>query len=174
MEDISPELRGSKIFSKLDAASGFHQILLEKESRLLTTFITLFGRYCFKRLPFGISSAPEIFQRKMTELLGELKGVHVIIDDILIHGRTMEEHDRRLEEVLKLIEKSGIKLNAEKCEFRKKIIKYFGHIISQEGIQPSKEIIEAILKLSAPSSVPDLRRLLGMIQYLRKYVLNLA
>ena len=90
LKDISPKLRGSKIFSKLDAVSGFNQIPLDEESRLLTTFITPFGRFCFKRLPFGISSAPEIFQRRMTELLGNIEGVQVIIDDILIHCRTME------------------------------------------------------------------------------------
>ena len=111
LEDISPKLRGSKIFSKLYAASGFHQIPLDEENRLLTTFIASFGRFCFKRLPLGISSAPEIFQRKMTELLGDIEGVQVIIDDILIHGRTMKEHDKRLKETLKLIEESGIKLN---------------------------------------------------------------
>ena len=102
------------------------------------TFITPFGRFCFKRLPFGISSAPEIFQHNMTELLRDKDGVHIITDDILIHDRTMEEHDKRLEETWKLIEESGIKLNPGKCELRKSTIQYFGHIISDKEIQPSK------------------------------------
>ena len=131
LKDISPKLRGSKIFSKLDAARGFHQITLDKKSRLLMTFITPFGRFCFKRLPFGISSAPEIFQRRMTELLGDIEGVQVIIDNILIHGRTMEEHGKRLEETLKLIEESVMKLNPGKCEFRKSTIRYWAHFIRQ-------------------------------------------
>ena len=136
MEEISPKLRGSKIFSKLDAVCGFHQIPLDEESQLLMTFITPFGRFCFKRLPFRISSAPEIFQRWMTELLGDIEEVQVIIDDISIHSRTMEEHDKRLEETLKMIEESGIKLNQGKCEFRKSSIRYFWGIISDKGIQP--------------------------------------
>ena len=64
LDDIAPDLKGAKVFSKLDASSGFYQIPLDQESCSLTTFITLFGRYCFKRVPFGLSSAPEIFQRK--------------------------------------------------------------------------------------------------------------
>ena len=100
LEDISPNLRGSKIFSKLDAASGFHQIPLDEENWLLT-FITPFRRFCFKRLAFRISSDPEIFQCRMTELLVEdIEGVQVIIDNILIHSRSMEEHDKRLEETI--------------------------------------------------------------------------
>ena len=151
-------------------ASGFHQIPLDEESRLLTTFITSFRRFCFKRLPFGISSAPENFQRRMSELLGDIEGVQVIIDSILIHSRTMEKHDKRLEETLK----SVIKLNTGKWEFRKSIIRYFGHIIPDKGIQPSKDKIEATLKVPPPSAITELKRFLGTTQYLGKYVPNLA
>ena len=87
LDDISPKLAGSSLFSKLDASSGFYQIPLHPDSCELTTFITPMGRYCFRRVPFGITSAPEIFQRKMTELLRGIEGVEVIIDDILIHGK---------------------------------------------------------------------------------------
>ena len=121
LEDISPKLRVPKIFSKLDAASGFHQILSDEESQLLT-FITPFERFCFKRLPFRISSAPENFRHRMLELLEDIEQVQVIIDDTLIHGRTMEEHNKRLEETLKIIEESEIKLNPRKCKFRKSTI----------------------------------------------------
>ena len=96
LEDISPKLVGSKVFSKLDASSGFYQLLLHPQSSHLTTFITPFGRYKFDHVPFGISSASEIYQCKMSELLTGLEGVEVIIDDILIFGRTVEEHNARL------------------------------------------------------------------------------
>ena len=110
----------------------------------------------------------------MTELLGDIKGVQVIIDDILIYDGTMEEHHKRLEETLKLIEESGIKLNSGKCEFRNSNIRYFGHIIPDKGIQSSKDKIEAILKLPPPSAISELIRFLGMTQYLGKYVPNSA
>ena len=100
-DDVAPKLAGSTVFTTLDAASGFWQIPLHKESQPLTTFITPFGRFMFKRLPFGINPATDEYQKKMVELFGELEGVEVIIDDILVHGRDKAEHDRRLEIVMK-------------------------------------------------------------------------
>ncbi|KAK2173586.1 hypothetical protein NP493_866g01020 [Ridgeia piscesae] len=117
LEDIAPKLAESKVFSTLDAASGFWQIPIDEDSQLLTTFITPFGRYAFCRLPFGISSATEIFQRKMPTLLEGLDGVEVAVDDILVHGRKREEHDARLNAVLRITNDSGLKLNLKKCVF---------------------------------------------------------
>lgn len=99
LEDIAPKLVGAKVFSTLDASCGFWQIPLEANCRKLTTFITPMGRFCFKRLPFGITSAPEIFQRQMSELLKGHTGVVVVMDDVLVFGTTKEEHDKRLSRV---------------------------------------------------------------------------
>ena len=102
VDEIVHQLRGSSVFSKLDAASGFWQIPLDPETAKLTTFITPFGRYFMKRLPFGISSAPKIFQRTMTELLRGIDGVICYSDDILCHTYTMEEHEMPLGRVFNL------------------------------------------------------------------------
>ena len=99
LDDIAPKLEGMKLlklFTKLDAFSGFYQLALSSQ----TTFITPFGRYAFKRVPFGIYSTPEIFQRKISELILGLEGVDAIMDDILICGRDRHEHDLRLEQVI--------------------------------------------------------------------------
>jgi hypothetical protein len=88
VEQVLAQLAEGKVFSKLDANSGFWQVPLSPESSRLTTFITPFGRYCFCRLPFGISSASEHYQRRMLEILDGLEGVVGSIDDILVHGRT--------------------------------------------------------------------------------------
>lgn len=99
-EEITAKLNGATVFSTLDAAAGFWQIPLDKVSQKLTTFITPFTRYCFKCLPFGISSAPEIVQMTMMETLEGLEGVDVYMDDIIVHGKDMAEHDQRLQSVM--------------------------------------------------------------------------
>ena len=104
IDDILPRLAESQVFSLLDAASVFWQIPLEKETAKLTTFITPIGRHFFKRLPFGISSPPEIFQRDMSVLFRGQEGVEVYMDDILVHGRDEKEHEERLQNVLQILE----------------------------------------------------------------------
>ena len=105
----------SRVFTKLDANSGFWQIPLDEDSKLLTTFVTPFGRFCFNRLPFGISSAPEIFQRTMSDILEGLDGVICRMEDILIHGRNHMEHDARVRAVLFRLQRAGLTLNIQKC-----------------------------------------------------------
>ncbi|KAK7925258.1 hypothetical protein WMY93_007568 [Mugilogobius chulae] len=100
LEDIAPKLSGATVFSTVDASSGFWQIPLDESSRKLTTFITPVGRFCFRRLPFGITSAPEIFQQKMSSLLKDHAGTVVVMDDILVYGKDMTDHDQNLQNVM--------------------------------------------------------------------------
>ena len=113
---ILAEIGDSKVFTKLDANSGFWTEKLAKNSKLLTTFLTSFGRYCFKRLHFGLKSAPERFQRRMQTVLEGLEGTICVMDDILIHGKTQEEHDKRLYAILKQLLRANTILNPEKCD----------------------------------------------------------
>ena len=117
-------LGGGKVFSKINDNSGFWQIPLDKQWALLTTVITPFGRYNFNRLPFGIISAPEHFQRRMSDILSDLEGVVCLINNVLVHSKTQEEHDCRLRKVLERIKQVGLTLNAEKCEFSKSTISF--------------------------------------------------
>ncbi len=93
VEDTLAQWSGAKVCSKLDANSGFWQIPIEEKSRHLTTFITPFGRFCFNKMPFGISSAPEHFQRRMNEILDNLPSVLCLLDDIIIHGKNQQKHN---------------------------------------------------------------------------------
>uniref|UniRef100_A0A3B4U8Y0 ribonuclease H n=1 Tax=Seriola dumerili TaxID=41447 RepID=A0A3B4U8Y0_SERDU len=173
-EEIMPRLAGSKVFTSLDAASGFYQIPLHEDSRKLTTFITPFGRYAFRRLPFGITSAPEIFQRKMAETLTGLEGTEVYMDDILIHGENEEIHDQRLAEALRVIEAAGLKLNEAKCKLKQKQVRFLGHIIDETGVRPDPEKVTGIENFPQPQNVTELKRFLGMVNYLAKYVAELS
>ncbi|XP_061570027.1 uncharacterized protein K02A2.6-like [Cololabis saira] len=173
-DEITAKLSGATVFSSLVAASGFWQIPLHPDSCKLTTFITPFGRYCFKRLPFGITSAPEIFQRKMLETLEGLEGVEVFMDDILVYGTSMEQHDARLEMVLQRVESTGLKLNKDKCCLRQSQLRFLGHLIDQSGVRPDPDKAEAIRQLPPPENVQELKRFLGMVNYLGKFVPALA
>lgn len=173
LDDVSPDLVGSSVFSTLDASSGFWQVPLDSESSKLTTFITPWGRFCFKRVPFGITSAPEIFQRKMTELLHGLPGVKAIMDDVLVYGNA-DNHESRLTQVLDRIRSSGLKLNKRKCHFHQEEVRYFGHLLSKNGIQPDAQKVEAIQQLPAPTNLEELRRVLGMTNYLGRFLPDLS
>lgn len=174
VEQVLAQLTGAKIFSKLDANSGFWQIPLAPESALLTTFLTPFGRYQFHRLPFGITSAQEHFQRRLSEILDGTKGTVSMIDDVLVFGRDQEEHDRNLTEALKRMEKAGLTLNKEKCEFAKERISFLGQIIDGSGIHPDLDKVSAIKNVTTPRTVSEVRRFLGMTNQLSKFVPNLA
>lgn len=174
VDSILAQLPGAAIFSKLDANSGFWQIPLSEPSKLLTTFITLFGRYAFNKLPFGITSALEIFQRRMNRILEGLDSVVCLMDDILVFGKDRNEHNSRLRDVLQRLEKANVTLNLSKCEFEKTTVRFLGHIIDGQGIRADPEKTEAISRMDTPSSVTNLRRFLGMVNQLGKFTPNIA
>ena len=174
VDDALAQLSGAKLFSKLDANSGFWQVPLAKCSRPLTTFITPFGRYWFNKLPFGISSAPEIFQRKMSATLEGIPGVLCHLDDVLVYGKDNQEHDSRLTVVLERIRAAGITLNPTKCEFAKTQLTFLGHLITHNGISADPAKTLAIKQMPPPNNVTELRRFLGMTNQLGKFSPNLS
>ena len=151
------QLAGATVFSKLDANCGFWQIPLNETSRHLTTFITPFGRYCFNKLPFGISSAPEHFQRRMGEILEGQEGVLCHMDDVLIFGRNQLEHDTRLHSALQRVQEAGLTLNQDKCEFSKQRLTFLGHVIDEHGVSPDPSKTKAVADMETPRSVSELR-----------------
>ena len=125
-------------------------------------------------MPFGISSAPQHFQCRMNKILSGLPGVLCLIDNILVYGSSIQEHDNRLEATLNRIHSAGITLNKAKCEFGKETIKFLGHVINSNGISADPQKIEVIVNVQAPSSVSELRRFLGMTNQLGKFSSNIA
>ena len=174
VDETLAHLSGASVFSKLDANSGFWQIPLADSTKHLTTFITPYGRYCFNKLPFGISSAPEYFQRCMMEILAGQEGVLCHIDDVIIFGKDKQEHDNRLHAALRKIQAAGVTLNSDKCEFHKSQLRFLGHIINGEGISADPSKTSAILKMKQPTTVTELRRFMGMVNQLGKFTPHLA
>ncbi|XP_037579458.1 uncharacterized protein K02A2.6-like [Dermacentor silvarum] len=158
------------VFSKLDATSSFHQVKLSPESQEYTTFITPFGRYCFLRLPFGIASAPEYFQRHMSRIIEGQAGVVNMIDDILVFGKTCSEHDRHLRQVMDRLTKAGITLKREKCSFATSSVKFLGVVVSAQGISPDSDKVAAIQAMHAPEDVSGVRRLLGLVNHIGRFL----
>ena len=162
VDETLAQLSGARVFSKQDANSSFWKLPLSKQSRLLTTFITPSGHYCFNKLLFRISSAPEHFQKRMSAILEGLDGVVCQMDDVLVFGSTHTEHNARLTAVLERIQAAGAPLNPEKCEFSRKKLKFLGHVINETGITADPEKTSALREIQILSNVSELRRFLGM------------
>ena len=174
IDDLFASLSGGKTFSKLDLSHAYQQIQLEEESRKYVAFNTHKGLFLYNRLPFGMASAPSIFQRIMENLLQGIPGVCVYIDDILVTGCTEEEHLDNLTEVLRRLAEAGMRLKKEKCVYLLPAVECLGHTISAEGLSTSEAKVRGILEAPAPHNVAQLRSFLGLVNYYGKFLPNLA
>ena len=162
------------MFTKLDANSGVWQITLAPSPQELTTFITPFGRYCFRCLLFGITSVYEHFQKRMHKALEDLPGVLCAMDDTIIFGESSEKHDTRVRAVFRHLEYSGVTRNFEKCEFAKSSITYIGHVVSADVIMADPSKVRSIKQMQQPKDVGDIRHFLSMANQLGKFIPNLS
>jgi hypothetical protein len=174
LDEISPKLSGAKYFSIFDARSGYWSIKLSEESSLLTTFNTPFGRYKFNRLPFGVKSAQDEFQRRIDEVYEGVNGVDTIVDDIIVYGNTTEEHDQNVRSMLQRSRERGVKLNPDKVQFRVDKVGYFGHVLSEAGIEADPKKVSAIVDMEPPKDKSELQTIMGMVNYLSKFASNLS
>ena len=174
VDDTLVQFGKGSVFSKLDANSGYFQIKLAKESQLLTSFITPFGRYCSMRLPFGITSGPECFQYKVNTIIDGLDNTACLMDDIAVASSDAQSHEQQLYAVLRKLQEAGVTLNPEKCEFMKPAITFVGHTITKSGISADPEKVRAITDMPQPQDVSDVRRFNGMINQLGKFSSRLA
>ncbi len=170
VEETLAQLKGGRVFSKLDANSGFHQIRLAEESKKLTTFLTPFGRFYFNRLPMGITSAPEHFQCQMREILADCKNVACHMDDVLVWGADKSDHDKHLTAVFEKLRAANVTLNAEKCQFRKTSIKFLGHVVSEGAVAVDPDKVKAIADMEPPQDKKELQSLLGMLNFLTRHI----
>jgi len=173
-EDIFATLAGGKQFTILDLSHAYNQLLLDDESRELVTINTHHGLYQYTRLPFGIASAPAIFQRVMDTILQDIPGAMCYIDDIIVTGKDEEDHLRNLAKVCERLEQHGIQLKQAKCEFMQSSVEYLGYRIDAEGLHATNDKLQAIVEAPPPKNVHELRSFLGMLNYYGKFIPNLA
>jgi len=177
LEELVEQAAGHEFYATLDMREAYFQILLDENSRDLTTFSDGMALYRFRRLPFGLSCSPAIFSRHMSSLLSPLlkKGwVKNYLDDLIIWAPDFATLVSRLRQLFSLLSKNGVKLNLSKCEFGKREVTFLGYRISGDGCQPDPKNVEAIQKMKAPTKVKEVRRFLGMCGFYRKHVPNFA
>ena len=138
IEDLLARISGGQKFTALDLDRAYQQLVLDEESRKYVVINTHQGLFQYNRLPFGVSSAPGIFQRTMETLLQAIPGVVFYLDDILITGRNEQEHLSNLDKVLTKLEEAGLGLNKDKCRFMQAEVVYLGHVIDRTGLHPDK------------------------------------
>ncbi len=165
LSELISDLSGSKVFSTLDLNQGYNQLELDETSRSITTFTTHVGLRQYTRLFFGISSAAEVFQDAVCQVLSGLKGVVNISDDILVFGKSEEQHDENLKAALQRLSDSGLTLNRAKCKLYKSSVEYFGHVFSAAGMSASPEKLKAIVTMPTPTNQAELRSFLGLTNY---------
>jgi hypothetical protein len=170
IDGILMDLEKAKIFTLIDLQAAFWQVAVDQDSAKLLTFATPWGRFQYNRLPFGISIAPEIFHKAVTDLLQGIPGVVVYLDDIFIHAETEDEHDARFEEVKRRLEQGSFTWNPAKCHVKQKSVKFLGHVIGNGEVRPDPEKIDALLKFPEPQCRKDLKGFVGLVSWLRKFV----
>lgn len=174
VNEVFSKLSGGKTFTKIDLSQAYSQITVHEDFQKYLTVNTHKGLFAVTRLPFGISSAPGIFQRLMNCILGDIQGVAVYLDDILITGKNEAEHGATVRKVLEKLHEAGLKVKLSKCEFNSPCITYLGHRIDSQGIHPTDAKIQAIQKVQKPSNVSELKTFLGLVNYYAKFIPHLS
>src|SRR4051794_5360295 len=172
INDLYDQLAGSKVFSKLDLRLGYHQIRVREEDIPKTAFITRYGSYEYTVMSFCLTNAPATFSRLMNYIFMEYlnKFVVVYLDDILVYSKNKEEHAEHLCLILAKLREHKLYAKYSKCEFWLPEVIYLGHVISKDGVVVTPERIQAILDLTPPKTVKQVRRFLGLASYCRRFV----
>ena len=174
VEDLFSTLAGGKIFCKIDLSQAYQQLPLADESKQYVVINTQKGLFRYTRLPFGVSSAPGIFQRVMENVLQGIPNVIVYLDDILLSSPTESDHLQLLNQVLDRLDKAGLRAWKEKCQFFVPSVSYLGHKIDGEGLHPLPDKVQAIQEAPSPTNVQELKAYLGLLTYYTRFLPNMS
>ena len=174
VNDLYASLAVGETFSKFDLRHAYLQLPLDEGSREYVTINTHKGLFRYTRLSYGISVAPSIFQRALECVLADIPRVCIFLDDILVTGKTREEHVANLRWVLRRLDEAGLKLNNDKCEFFNQSVVYLGHKIDRDGLHPTDDKVRAIRDAPSPTNVKELRSWLGLLNYYGRFLRNLS
>ncbi|GKC80017.1 putative reverse transcriptase domain-containing protein [Tanacetum coccineum] len=172
IDDLFDQLQGSRVYSKIDLRSGYHQLRVREEDISKTTFRTRYGHYEFQVMPFGLTNAPAVFMDLMNRVCKPYldRFVIVSIDDILIYSKSRKEHEGHLKLILNLLKKEELYAKFSKCEFWLSKVQFLGHVIDSEGIHVDPAKIEAIKDWASPKTPTEIRQFLGLAGYYRRFI----
>lgn len=170
--EIFDTLGGSKFFSCLDLSQGYHQVPMAERDKCKTAFAVKSGQYEYNVMPFGLSGAPCTFQRVMHTVLREevWEKCVIYLDDVLIFGRSIDEHNVRLKAVLAKFRQANLKLSPSKCQFLQQEVKYLGHVINENGVATDPEKIKKVVEWPTPTCHEQLQAFLGLCNYYRRFI----
>ena len=170
IDEVSAELHDLRYFTVVDAKSGYWMVELDTESSLLTTSNTLWEKYKWLRLPFGLKVSSDVFQERLNSVLQGVKGITGCVDDVLARGVDSKDHDVTMLETARM---NGIEFNPKKLQFKSSKCEFFGHTLMPEGMKIDDRKVEAIKQMSAPKDKKSLQSFQGMINYLKRYSVKL-
>ncbi|XP_062533281.1 uncharacterized protein LOC134202254 [Armigeres subalbatus] len=171
LESILTDLPDCKWFSTIDLTSAFFHVVLDESSRHLTNFFAGDAMYRFQRLPFGLTNAPDIFQEVMqTVVLAECAGVRNYLDDVLVSGKTEQEHDKNLENVLRKLKEHNVRINREKCVFKQQSVKFIGFKLGHDGLRVEDEKLKAIRSFRKPETQQEVKSFLGLMNFTERFI----
>ncbi|GJU73370.1 putative reverse transcriptase domain-containing protein [Tanacetum coccineum] len=172
IDDLFDQLQGSRVYSKIDLRSGYHQLRVREEDIPKTAFRTRYGHYEFQVMPFGLTNAPAVFMDLMNRVCKPYldRFVIVFIDDILIYSKSRKEHEGHLKLILRLLKKEELYAKFSKCEFWLSKVQFLGHVIDREGIHVDPAKIESIKDWASPKTPTEIRQFLGLAGYYRRFI----
>ncbi len=170
IQEFSANLKGARIFSKIDLMRGYHQIPVSVQDVPKTAIITPFGLFEFLRMPFGFKNAAQAFQKFMDTVCQGLDFVFVYVDDILVASKDAEEHERHLRQLFHRLQEHGLVINVAKCQFGRASLDFLGHRITAKGVSPLPDKVEAIHQFQQPVTVKGLQEFVGMINFYRRFI----
>ena len=176
IDDILDHLGKSKFFSAFDLSPGFHRIAMDEDSQKYTAFSTLEGHFQFKRMPFGLKNDPATFRRMMDTALRRLVGkiCFVYLDDIVVYGSTLQEHNTNLVTLFERLRAVGLKLQSDKCKFLRPELEYLGHSITKDGCKLKPNKISAVSNFKRLTNRKEVMPFPGLEGYYRKFIKNFS
>ncbi|XP_074293015.1 uncharacterized protein LOC141619902 [Silene latifolia] len=176
LDDLLDELHGSKLFSKIDLRSGYHQIRMREGDEWKTAFKTKYGLYEWTVMPFGLTNAPSTFMRLMNEVLKAFLGKFVVVylDDILVYSRNLQKHLEHLRMVFETLREQKLYGKREKCSFLEEKILFLGYVVSGDGVEVDQSKVDAIRTWPSPCSVTEVRSFLGLASFYRRFIHNFS